>query len=292
MMRRSKLLPIGLFLLVPFACLSGLKARATGYSVLGSQIDKGGSVRVSPASPVAPGLSLPFSKIAVGPSFSPMGVGLDLTTNLSRRLNLRALGGFLDQPIHFTTNGFHADARLKLASTRASLDIYPFGNGFRISPGVMVYNQNRITGTESIAGGASFTLNGDTFYSDHTNAASGAVPVYGTALLNLHATRPAFTITAGRGNPLGRKGHWSFPFEAGIALAGAPEVNVNLAGWACSDQAQTQCADISNLNNALAVQVKNDLQAEIGKWTKDLDPLKTFPIIKGGVTYSFNLRKR
>lgn len=24
----------------------------------------------------------------------------------------------------------------------------------------------------------------------------------------------------------------------------------------------------------------------------DLDPLKTYPIVKGGVTYSFNLRRR
>src|SRR5579863_5710987 len=92
MMRRPKLLQIGLFLLVSFACLSGLEAQATGSSVLGSQIDEGDSVRVSPASPVAPGLSRPFSKLAVGPSFSPMGIGLDLTTNLNRRLNLRASG--------------------------------------------------------------------------------------------------------------------------------------------------------------------------------------------------------
>lgn len=290
-MRKSKLLPIELLLLIPFACLGGVKAQATGSSGLHPQIDEGGA-RVSPASPVAPDLNRPFSKLAFGPSFSLLGVGLDLTTNLNRRLNVRASGGFLDQPIHFTTNGFHADARLKLASTRASLDIYPFGNGFRISPGLMVYNQNRITGTALMASGTSFTLNGDTFYSANTNATTGAVPVYGTALLNLHATRPAFTISAGWGNPLARKGHWSFPFEAGIALAGAPKVNVNLAGWACSDQAETQCADISNLNNALAIQVNNDLQAEIGKWKSDLDPLKTFPIIKGGVTYSFNVRRR
>lgn len=221
-----------------------------------------------------------------------MGIGLDLTTNLNRHLSLRASGGFLSQPVHFTTNGFHADAKLKLASTRASLDIYPFRNGFRISPGLMVYNQNRITGTEAIAGGAGFTLNGDTYYSDNANTATGAVPVYGTALLNLHATRPAFTITGGWGNPLAHNGHWSFPLEVGIALVGAPAVNVNLAGWACLDPAETQCANLSNLNDPIATQVQSDLQAEVAKWKGDLDPLKTFPIIKGGVTYSFNLGRR
>ena len=288
-----RLLQIRLLLfLLSLVCLGQLAAQTTGSSSFDSQTDQGGGVTASPVSPANPGSDRPFSKIALGPSFSLLGVGLDLTTNLNRHLNLRASGGFLDQPIHFTTNGFHADAKLKLASTRASLDIYPFRSGFRISPGLMAYNQNRITGTESIAGGASFTLNGDTFYSDNANVATGAVPVYGSALLNLHATQPAFTITAGWGNPLARNGHWSFPFEAGIALVGAPAVNVNLAGWACLDQAQTQCADLSNQNSPIAVQVQNDLQAEIGKWKSDLDPLKTFPIIKGGVTYSFNVRRR
>lgn len=133
----------------------------------------------------------PFSKLAIGPSISPLGIGLDLTTNLNRHPNLRASGSFFDQPIHFTTNGFHADAKVKLASTRASLDIYPFHTGFRISPGLLVYNQNRITATEQIAGGSSFTLNGDTYYSANANAATGAVPINGTALLNLKSQQSA-----------------------------------------------------------------------------------------------------
>jgi hypothetical protein len=255
-------------------------------------IDNQGDRVASTPAPVVSGLDHSFSKLAVGPGISPLGIGLDLTTNLNRHLNLRASGGFLSLPVHFTTNGVRADAELKLASTRASLDIYPFRNGLRISPGLMVYNQNRITGTESIAAGSSFTLNGDTFYSANASAATGAVPVYGTGLLNLHATRPAFTIAGGWGNPLAHNGHWSFPFEIGIALVGAPVLDVRLAGWACVDQAQTQCADLSNANNPLAVQVQNDLQTEVGKWKGDLDPLKTFPLIRGGVTYSFNLGRR
>jgi hypothetical protein len=279
-------------LLLLSICTSSVLAQSPGSSSLVSDVDKGGGVTASPARAEASAFDEPFSKLAVGPSFSPLGIGIDLTTNLNRHLNLRASGSFFDQPIHFTTNGFHADAEVKLASTRASLDIYPFHSGFRVSPGLMVYNQNRITATESIAAGSSFTLNGDTFYSDNANATTGAVPINGSALLNLHTTRPAFTITGGWGNPLARNGHWSFPVEAGIALAGAPAVNVKLAGWACLDQAETQCANISNLNNPIAVQLQNDLQTEIGKWTKDLDPLKTFPIVKGGVTYSFSLRRR
>jgi hypothetical protein len=281
-----------LLFLLSFAFLNSLAAQSPGSSSFVSKTDGGSGVTISPASPAAPDSGRPFSKVAVGADVSPLGIGADLTTNLNRHLNLRASGSFFSQPIHFSTNGFHADAELKLASTRASVDIYPFHRGFRVSPGVMLYNQNRITATDTIAGGTSFTLNDDTFYSANANVATGATPVNGSALLNLHATKPAFTITAGWGNPLARNGHWSFPVEVGVALVGAPALNVKLAGWACHDQAQTQCTDISDLNNPIAVQVQNDLQVEIGKWKQDLDPLKTYPIVNAGVSYSFGTRRR
>jgi hypothetical protein len=219
-------------------------------------------------------------------------VGATLTTNLNSHMNLRSTGSTFSQPIHFTTSGFHADAQLKFASAGTSIDVYPFRAGFRISPGILFYNQNRLTASDEIAGSSSVTLNGDTFYSANSNAATGAAPLNGTALLNLHATRPAFSITGGWGNPLARSGHWSFPVEVGVAMVGAPQLNVKLAGWACNDQAQTQCADIANPNNAIAVRVQGDLQAEVNKWTRNLEPLKTFPIVSGGLTYSFHTRRR
>lgn len=234
----------------------------------------------------------PFSRVSLGAGISPLGIGVEAATNLNPHLNLRASGSLFDHPIHFSSNGFDADAQLKLASARAALDVYPFHAGFRVSPGVMFYNQNRVTAADTIAGGSSFTLNGDTFYSANANAATGATPVNGTALLNLHATRPAFTLTGGWGNPFAHSGHWSFPVEVGVAFVGSPELNVKLAGWACHDQAQTQCTDISNLNNPIAIQVQNDLHVEVSKWTQDLDPLKTYPIVNAGVSYSFGTHRR
>lgn len=251
-----------------------------------------GLLSVSPARPASPAGTRPFSRVSLSGGISPFGFGAGVATNLNPHLNLRATGNFLDYGITFNTNGFSANAQLKLASARASLDVYPFHSGLRISPGLMFYNQNRVTATNTVAPGSSFTLNGDTFYSANANAATGATPVTGTALLNLHATRPAFTITGGWGNPLTHNGHWSFPFEAGVAFVGAPSVNVNLAGWACYDQAQTQCMSISNPNNPIAVQVQNDLHAQISKWAQDLDPLRTYPIIGGGVAYTFYTGRR
>jgi len=288
-MRLRFSLALALLALVSGVCLSAQVDPSS--SMFGAANDAEG-VATAPNVPAGVSDSKPFSRIAFGGGVSPLGVSAEVTSNLIPRLNLRASGSFFSQGIQFNSNGFQATANLKLASTRTSIDIYPFRVGFRISPGVMLYNQNRVTASDTIAGGSSFTLNDDTFYSANANSATGATPVNGTALLNLHATRPAFTMTGGWGNAVGRRGHWSFPVEVGVAFVGAPKLAVNLRGWACHDQAQTECTDIANPSNSIAMQVQSDLHAEVEKWTSDLEPLKTYPIVSAGVSYSFHTGRR
>ena len=42
--------------------------------------------------------------------------------------------------------------------------------------------------------------------------------------------------------------------------------------------------------NPIAVAIQSNLTAQEAKWTSDLNPLKTYPIVSGGVSYSFHLR--
>lgn len=254
----------------------------------------GGSTNnaVAPSVYVPQESSAPFSRMAIGGAVSPLGVGVQVTTLINPHINVRASSNMFNYATNFTTNGFTANAKLNFASAGMALDIYPTRFGFRISPGILAYNQNRLTASNTVAGGTSFTLNGDTFYSAIANAATGAMPVTGTAVLGMHSTRPAFTITSGWGNTIPRKGgHWSFPFEIGAAFVGAPKLNVNLGGWACYDQAETLCTDISSPTDPIAIQIQNDLHSQVSKWTNDLDPLKTYPIISGGLAYSFRTRR-
>jgi hypothetical protein len=206
-------------------------------------------------------------------------------------VNLRASGNMFRYSTNFTTNGFNANAKLSLASAGLAGDIYPFHTGFRVSPGLLWYNQNRLTANSTVAGGSSFTLNGDTFYSANANAATGATPLNANAALGLNTTRPAFTITTGWGNTIPRNGgHWSFPFEAGVALTGPPSLNANLTGWACYDQAQTQCTNVASTTDPIALQIQGDLTAQIAKWKSNVQPLKTYPIVSAGAAYSFGVR--
>ena len=252
----------------------------------------GGRASVSRAPAVAVTSARPFSQMALGGGLSPLGIQLAVSTNLNPHFNVRFTGNVFNYSTNFTTKGIAADAQLNLKSAGAALDIYPFHLGFRLSPGVLFYNGNQVTATAGVPGGTSFTLNNQTYYSANANSSTGATPVHGNGLGNLHTTNPAFTITTGWGNTIPRKGHWSFPFELGVALIGAPSLNVNLGGWACYDQAQTLCTDINNPTNPIAQQIQSNLQVQVAKWTKDAEPLKTYPIASFGVDYSFGLRNK
>ena len=233
----------------------------------------------------------PFSRIAIGASVSPFGPGVQVTSYLASHANLRASGSMFRYSTNFTTSGFNANAQLHLASAGLAADIYPFRTGFRVSPGLLWYNENRLTANSFVAAGSSFTLNGDTYYSASANSATGATPLNANAALGLYTNRPAFTITTGWGNTIPRNGgRWSFPIEAGVALTGAPSLNANLTGWACYDQALTQCANVASTTAPLALQIQNDLSAQIAKWKNNIEPLKTYPIVSAGAAYSFGVR--
>ncbi|MGD0632459.1 MAG: hypothetical protein ABR987_24305 [Terracidiphilus sp.] len=299
MMKRTALLLTAALLVAPavLAAQSSSFSSSLASSSLSSssfvapEADPGdGAGQVTPSAPKAAGPNSSFTRIGVGVGISTLGVRLQAATNLGNHIALRGSGNFFNYSANFTSNGIAATAKLSLSTAGVAVDFFPFKFPFRLSPGLLFYNGNQLTATTDVAAGTSFTLNGTKYYSANTNAATGAVPVTGTGTLGLNTTKPAFTITTGIGNMVPSKGHWSFPFEIGVAFIGAPSVKVNLGGWACYDQAQTQCADLSNANNPITVAIQSNLMAQETKWNSDLNPLKTYPIVSGGVSYSFHLR--
>lgn len=236
--------------------------------------------------------SKPFSSVAFGAGVSPLGIQMQAATNINSHFNLRGTGNLFNYSTTFTTNGINASASLKLSSAGAALDIFPFHSGFRISPGALFYNGNQVTAAATVPGGTSFTLNNQTFYSANTNLATGATPVNGSAILGLNTNKTAFSITTGWGKMIPRKGgHFSFPFEAGVAFVGPPTINVILGGWVCEDQAQTECSSFASTANPIGVSAQSALQTQETKWTNDLSPLKTYPIVSGGLAYSFRVQR-
>lgn len=241
----------------------------------------------SAASGVRPGVlapkpapaARPLSRYALGGGISPMGVTMNVTTNLNRFMNLRTVGNVFNYTVSdFTTDGFTVGAKLNLASAGTSVDFYPFPNhGFRLSPGVLFYNTNGAKATFNVVPGTSFSLNDYTYYASKTN------PVVGNGVIGLHSQNPAFTMTTGWGNQLRRgNGHWSLPVEVGVAFIGKPTLDMKLTSGQVCDSNGQNCVDVASNTD-----VQNNLHAQVAKYQNDMEPLKTYPIISFGVAYNF-----
>lgn len=228
----------------------------------------------------------PFSRIGLGTSLSPLGIGANATTVLTQYIDARLSGNFFEYNNGRTeVDGFNVYAGLHLASAVASVDIYPFNAPIRFSGGLMFYNVNHASGNMRVAPGSNFTLNGDTFY------AGGATtpPLTGSAAIGFHSIRPAPTLTFGFGKFVPRSDrHWSFPSEFGVAFTGAPSINVKMAGTACTDQELSMCANVADTSNPVGAEFNSALQAKLASWRRSLGKVQIFPIISGGVSFSFN----
>jgi hypothetical protein len=232
-----------------------------------------------------------FSRVSFGAGVSPLGIGVEFATNVNQHLNIRAMGNEFRYSNSFTVSNVPASAKLNLESAGMMADYYPFHKGFRVSGGALFMNHNQANATTTLAGGDSITLDGNTYYSANANAVTGATPLTGSGKLLLNTTRPAAVLTTGWGNHVRRSGHLSFPFEIGAAFVGTPKATMNLSGWACADAAQTECTNVADPNNAIAAEFQSNLSSQIAKWNKDLEPLKTYPIVSAGVAYSFGTRR-
>lgn len=234
----------------------------------------------------------PLSRVGIGADISPLGVGIKSATILTQYFDARLMGNLLGiNTGKVEVEGFEGQANFHLASVASSLDWYPLDSIWRLSVGALIYNGNQISMTTEIVPGTSFSLNHTTYYGATANPATGVIPLNGSAVLGIHRHEPAFTLSGGFGKFVPRSNrHWSFPSEFGVAFTGAPTINVNPAGWVCKDQAQTQCGNVSDTSNAVAVEFNNDLQATLTKWRKDLSAVSIYPLFSYSVVYSFNVR--
>jgi hypothetical protein len=224
-----------------------------------------------------------FSTVALGVKGGFAGVGVDLATPLAQRFNLRAGGSFYSYSGSYNVDGTTINGEAKFRSGNASIDIFPFNNGFRISPGVTFYNGNNLNATAYVPASQEFDLGDANYYSSLTD------PVHGTASMTF-GSRIAPSITIGFGNMIPRSGrHFSFPFEIGIEyLRTPPMISLFLQGTACPGNPNTPGFDPTT-----CAQVQNDpttqanLQQEENEINNDIKLLRFYPIISQGFAVRF-----
>ncbi len=219
----------------------------------------------------------PFSAVGIDVKVGVGGIGFDVATPLANRLNLRTGAAFFSYNLsNLVEDGFNINGNIRLRSVNTSVDIYPFGGSFRISPGVTLYNGNNFSGNATVPGGNTITLN-DT---DYTSSPTDPLVATFTTPNNRFGNRVAPSITTGFGNLIPRRGgHWSVPFEIGMQYIAPPKIVLGLTGTACSVDG------CGNVQTDPMTQANVKAQQDI--INGDIYNLRFFPILSIGLGYKF-----
>ncbi len=210
--------------------------------------------------------------LAIGATVGTLGIGVQAGTALTDRINVRGGFNLFSYNDTFTKDGVNYNATLNLQSINAKVDLFLIG-GFRITPGVLLYNNNHLDANASVVAGRAFTLGGVTYFSSPND------PVKGTSTLTLNKVAP--TIAIGFGDMLPRNRHFSLIVDLGAAYQGTPNFKLGLTGSACFG-GNTNCAPVNSVPG-LPANVIN----EQNKINNDLKPFKYYPDITIGVGYKF-----
>ena len=234
----------------------------------------------------------PLSRVGIGADVSPLGIGIKGAILLNTFFDARVMQNFFTYDSgRFELSNVNVDARLRLRSTAAALDWYPFRSVWRFSVGALFLNGNQISASTRIASGTSFKLNGQTFWSADPSLVPGATPLTGSGVLGLHQHNPALILSGGFGRFIPRSArHWSFPSEFGVAFTGPPTVTLTTAGWACLDPMQTRCGNISDPNSPVAIQFNDAVQTRLAKFRQSVSGVEIYPLFSYSAVYSFNIR--
>ena len=192
----------------------------------------------------------------IGVKAGTLGIGVQVGTALASHINLRGGANFFKYNDSINKDGVLYAGTLQLKSVEAKLDLFVIG-GFRVTPGLLLYDDNKLTATTSVAAGQTFTLGGVTYSSLASD------PIRGTAGITFNRFAP--TLAIGFGNLLPRSArHFSLSTDLGVAFSGPPQFALALAGSGC---ANGLCQPINTLAAANIADEQAKIQNDL-KWFK------------------------
>ena len=249
-----------------------------------------GPATASPVSKNAP--PTPFSRLGLSVGIGAGGINMQAAVEASRHLNIRGVGNYFSYTVNNVkisgnggSNGVDVSGNINLATGGAYLDYYPWPNhGFRLSPGLVFYNQNQISASGTAPAGASITLGPTKYYADSVD------PFALNPKVTFNTHEQAFSATAGFGNLISRKGgHFSVPFEIGAVFTGAPAIALNITGNGCTNSADTATNGPSCVNMATDPTAQSNIAAQTAKYQNDLNVLKVYPVFSIGFGFNFSI---
>jgi hypothetical protein len=198
--------------------------------------------------------------LALGPKIGTTGIGLDLIFGVNPYLNLRSGFNYGTFTWNSDLGSESYDLDVDLLSVPLLLDIYPFGNHFRISAGLYIQpdNKAKIDSTPTSAQ----QVGSHTYAPEVIGTLSGEIEFDNTV---------APYIGIGFGNTVGEDQLLTFSLDLGVILQ-SYTVTLTSSGSGM---------------DALMDTFREDLQKEQDNIQSDLDDFKLFPVLTMGLAYHF-----
>jgi hypothetical protein len=191
-------------------------------------------------------LPAPAFAVSLGVTGGTLGVGPEIGLPFTPLARLRGNATFLKISHGIDSDGVRYEGKVKLGSVGAMIDLHPFLNGFRISPGVR-YNDNRARATATPT--TSTSVGGQVFTPAQIGTLSGRAEVNKIA--------PSLTVGYQSGGLLPG---FRFGFEAGALFQGKVKIKRFSSSTGLIPQAR--------------------LDAERADIQDDVDDYKVYPIVQ------------
>lgn len=200
---------------------------------------------------------------ALGGKIGSTGLGLEYSYGYGAfpKYGLRAGVNFGTYSRDATRSGFLFDGEAKFNSVMLLADAHPYGNGFRLSAGLMVNFNKLVADGRPVA--ATVEINDVTYPASAVERAGGEV--------TFRWPSPYFGLGWGAA-PTGGRGVF-FSFDFGVAYQRA-DVSLDVA-----------CGP--TLPAAECAQLQSDVRAQEAKFREDLVDYRLYPILTFGVGYRF-----
>ena len=205
-------------------------------------------------------LSAPLvnAEVAASLKAGTLGLGVELTTDLTENLNLR--GGFNTFTYSYSSVESDIDYSLDLdlQSYSALLDWYPFRGSWRISAGIMS-NGNELRGNGRPTGG-SYDIGEETYSAEQV----------GTLRMGVDFNSTAPYLGIGVGNAVSTDGRWTFTTDLGVLFQGSPKAALDADGTLAGNE-----------------DFQRELRREEESLQGDIDSFEYYPVISFGLSYRF-----
>ncbi|TAK17967.1 MAG: hypothetical protein EPO35_02205 [Acidobacteria bacterium] len=222
----------------------------------------------------------PASSASSRPAFgvaikaSTFGYGVDAALRVHDKVNVRGTVNFLSLSHDFddTDSNITYVGKLSFHSLAATVDWFPFGSGFHVSPTFVLNNGNKVTLSSLIPAGKTIDIDDVTYQSSSSN------PIKAAGEVTFKNARPGVVI--GWGNIAGGR-RVTVPFELGVVFGGAPAGKLSFTGTACQSNGQN-CRDM-----ATDATIQTHVRAAEVDLNDTIKILRFYPVLSLGIGFRF-----